>query len=126
MERKTRSAQPTGINMGNEWTWYGHAGHLCVGHHCRFHLCTKIGEYLISTVGDCFLNGTRTKIGAGDDSFFETYVFTVLPGSSCTDSACMCGMPNIDLENINGIRCATAGEAAKTHIEMCRKYAALR
>ena len=77
-------------------------------------------------MGDCFLNGTRTKIGAGDDSFFETYVFTVLPGSSCTDSACMCGMPNIDLENINGIRCATAGEAAKTHIEMCRKYAALR
>ena len=36
----------------NNWKWFGHAGHLIVGSHCRFHLCTQIGDYLISTVGE--------------------------------------------------------------------------
>jgi hypothetical protein len=36
----------------SEWKWFGSAGHLCVGHDCRFHLCTLIGEHLISTVGE--------------------------------------------------------------------------
>lgn len=104
------------------WTWYGHAGHLCVASSCRFHLCTKVGKYLISTVGDYYRECSRETIGSGEDDFFETYVFRTLRGSSCTDKACGCGLPEIDLENIEGIRCATAVEAAKTHMNMCRKY----
>lgn len=29
-----------------------HAGHLIVGNDCRFHLATRVGKYLISTVGE--------------------------------------------------------------------------
>ena len=35
-----------------DWEWYGNAGHFICGHSCRFHLCTKVGSYLISTVGE--------------------------------------------------------------------------
>ena len=34
-----------------DWKWFGNAGHLCVGRWCRFHLCTQVGNYLVSTVG---------------------------------------------------------------------------
>ncbi len=36
----------------SDWKWFGHAGHLIVGYACRFHLCTLIGEHLVSTVGE--------------------------------------------------------------------------
>lgn len=106
----------------DKWTWYGHAGHLCAAYNCRFHLCTKVGGYLVSTVGDYFERGIRNTVGAYKDSFFETFVFNVLPGSSCSDLACLCGLPNVDWVNIEGVRCATAGEASKTHMRMCKKY----
>ena len=35
----------------SDWKWFGNAGYLIVGHMCRFHLCTQVGGYLISTVG---------------------------------------------------------------------------
>lgn len=35
-----------------DWKWFGNAGHLIVGSWCRFHLCTQIGEYMVSTVGE--------------------------------------------------------------------------
>ena len=33
------------------WEWFGDNGHLIVGEDCRFHLCTLVGAYLVSTVG---------------------------------------------------------------------------
>lgn len=36
----------------SEWKWFGNAGHLCVAQWCRFHLCTQVGDLLISTVGE--------------------------------------------------------------------------
>ena len=39
--------------MGKEnWIWMPHAGHLCVGHDCRFHLATYVNGYIVSTVGE--------------------------------------------------------------------------
>ena len=35
-----------------KWIWMPHAGHLCVGHDCRFHLSTFVGKYIVSTVGE--------------------------------------------------------------------------
>jgi hypothetical protein len=112
----------------SRWEWFGHAGQLCVGHRCLFHLCTRVGKHLISTVGDYYpewTNGKRYTIGAGDDSFFETYVFKVLKGDGCTDKECGCGMPAVDWSEIEGIRTGTAGDAKKQHAKMCKKYATL-
>lgn len=36
----------------NEWEWFGNAAHFICGRWCRFHLATKVGKYLISTVGE--------------------------------------------------------------------------
>jgi hypothetical protein len=118
------------VNMESKWKWFGHAGHLCVGHYCRFHLCTKVGRYLVSTVGDYFppcqreIDEKRQTIGAGEKSFFETYIFKVRPGKKCTDPQCGCGLPNICLTEVEGYRTATAGQATATHMKMCRKYSA--
>lgn len=107
----------------SQWVWYGHAGHLCVANSCRFHLCTKVGRYLVSTVGDYFMDNKRETLGAEADSFFETYVFNAYPGTQCLDTNCLCGMPKVDFNQIEGVRCATAGDAARTHMKMCKKYA---
>ena len=46
-----------------EWKWYGHPGHFICAFDCRFHLCTEIGEYLVSTVGEYLPEeGLREKI----------------------------------------------------------------
>jgi hypothetical protein len=106
------------------WKWFGHAGHLCVSNYCKFHLCTQVGKYLISSVGDYRPHDNkRETIGAGPDAFYETYVFKVLKGTKCTDPECGCKMPEVDLSEIEGVRSATAGEAMKLHAKMCLKYA---
>ncbi len=37
-----------------DWIWMPHAGHLCVGNWCRFHLNTYVNGYIVSTVGEYF------------------------------------------------------------------------
>ena len=111
-----------------DWQWFGHAGHLCVGASCRFHLCTRVGKYLISTVGDYYPYGQkdgskRETIGAGEDSFFECYVFRVVGEDGCKDETCGCGMPEVRWLEIEGRRYATAGAAREAHMQACIKYA---
>ena len=36
----------------NNWKWFGSPGHFNGGAWCRFHLCTQVGKYVISTVGE--------------------------------------------------------------------------
>ncbi len=113
----------------SKWRWFGHAGHLIVWESCHFHLCTQVGTFLISTIGDYYpmgRDGTRGKretIGAGEDSFFETYVFHA--GKPCDDAECGgCGRPDNGGGEIDGTRSGTAAEAARQHMAYCRKYAA--
>jgi hypothetical protein len=106
-----------------KWEWFGYPGHFICANDCRFRLCTKVGKFLISTVGDLHYShdsGERRTLGAGKDSFFETYVFKA--GPRCSDEACGCKQPTIDGSEIDGERCATAGEAQTLHIKYCEKY----
>lgn len=116
-----------------EWKHYGYAGHLIVSAWCRFHLCTELPNgYMVSTVGDyhspadMMKHGERTKpttIGAGNDSFYETYVFRV-NGEHCSADGCDCGLPVMsDACEIDGARAATAGEASANHWAFCEKWA---
>jgi len=112
----------------DQWKWLGYPGHLIVAQWCQFRLCTQVGPYLISTVGDYCppLRGEETQprrtIGAGEDSFFETYVFKA--GKLCDVKDCGCGMPALaDGNEIDGERTATAGAATEAHMRYCLKYA---
>jgi|TARA_Y100000310_G_scaffold103241_1_gene101550 hypothetical protein len=51
--------------MGKEdWIWMPHAGHFILGHNCRFRLCTYVGKYIVSTVGELWQDTTCQKIHA--------------------------------------------------------------
>lgn len=36
----------------DEWVWMPHAGHFILGDQCQFRLNTRIGKFIISTVGE--------------------------------------------------------------------------
>lgn len=108
----------------DKWEWFGNAGHLCVSNWCRYHLTTKIGKHLVSTVGeyypphaterDCPIKPTMI----GYDRTYETMVFKVK--GMC---ACGCGMPTIsgseiEMDGYNDPKAATAG-----HNAMCKRVA---
>ena len=102
------------------WKWYGYAGHFIGGSQCAYHLSTRVGKFLISTVGDYRPNGdrsSRTTIGAGKESFFETYVFDFLGETKDGD-------PNvISFTEIDGERYAESIDAERGHYRYCKKYA---
>lgn len=113
-----------------EWEWFGYAGHFICAADCQFNLCTKVGDYLISTVGDLRFNhkrkgdqlGPRETLGADENSFFETYVFKG-PFTRCVDKECGCNMPkHDDYCEIDGERTPTAGAAQEAHMRYCLKY----
>ena len=106
-----------------DWEWLGHAGHYIMGHKCLFHLATKVGKYLISTVGDCHLEispnkiGEKIPVGSGAKEFFSTYVF-----KAGKKLACGCyGLKSVP--EIEGKRCETSVEARILHMKYCNKYA---
>lgn len=121
----------------DQWKWFGHAAHFICGRWCRFHLATRVGKYLVSTVG--MLVHPRHSGGSeaaeykwlvehpngeeiGCDRFYETMVFDA--GEPCAIKECTCGLPSIGSDGLDFLGYKTAGEAAKGHYELCRKWAA--
>lgn len=47
-----------------KWEWFGHAAHLVVSRLCQFHLATKVGDYLVSTVGEYWPSRSSREIHA--------------------------------------------------------------
>lgn len=135
----------------SEWEWFGNAGHFIVAAYCRFHLTTKVGAYLVSTVGEYFPSesvretiadsrGVKLEgrgdareadymrkigfeaLGAGAETY-ETMVFHC--GNACSEPSCGCGMPiPEDWAELTRERYSTAGEATKGHMRICGEYAA--
>lgn len=113
----------------DEWVWDGHAAHLIVGSRCQYHLATRIGDYVISTVGEYRpQKGTRPdgeglggkeyaefeSIGSG--RLFETYVFHAA------------GEGFGEISEFNEVDSLVANDhdtATRNHMTMCRKYAEL-
>jgi len=133
----------------SEWRWFGCVGHLIVGSYCRFHLCTQVGEFLVSTVGEYFPpEGVReilasqrgvTLAGRGDarerdyikklgfeeigaGRTYETMVFRTT-GDVCHTPECGCGLPTVDYSELDVNGYTTAGAATIGHLELCRAYA---
>lgn len=117
----------------SEWKWYGSPGHLIVAQWCRFHLCTEIGDYLVSTVGMYVhprhsqgseatdhewwqKNWPGEDIGCGRK--FETAVFRAT-GDRCTSATCGCGLPVIDCEDLDILPANTATAARANHMQAC-------
>lgn len=102
------------------WKWYGYAGHFVGGKSCSYHLCTRVGAFLISTVGDyrpLSKYGERETLGAADDSWFETFVFNCL-GEADSGDPILASWSEIDSE-----RYSLSIEAERGHYRYCEKYA---
>lgn len=100
------------------WKWYGYAGHFIGGRSCAFHLSTRVGGFLISTVGDYFPNGKRETLGAEKDSWFETFVFKCSGDDKNGNPVMDDGFTEIDSE-----RYAKSIDAERGHYRFCEKYA---
>jgi hypothetical protein len=134
----------------SKWKWFGHAGHFICAQWCRFHLCTQVGKYLVSTVGEYFPDAPVREImarqrnivleGRGDERVadyarkigfetmgasphcYGTMVFEA--GSPCSLKDCGCGLPSIDGRDLDSSRWMTAKEATEGHYAFCKKFAA--
>lgn len=121
----------------SEWEWFGQAAHFICGQWCRFHLATKVGPWLVSTVGEYVhprhssgseqaeaewlkQNWPGEEIGCGRK--YETMVFRA--GNVCKDSRCNCGLPEIASSELDSGAYNEAGAARDGHFELCRKWAA--
>ena len=128
-----------------DWKWFGNAGHFICGKWCRFHLCTQVGKYLVSSVGQYIHPGVvAMKYGVwseknehlylkenypGDDigyqRKFESMVFSC-SGRVCEEEGCDCGMPLIeDFTELDILGCNSAREATTNHMQLCEKCSKL-
>ncbi len=134
----------------NDWVWFGSAGHFIAAQWCRFHLTTKVGPWLVSTVGeyvpdskvrDIFAESRGIvlagrgdareadwlrKVGFEEIGFgrkYETMVFRA--GKPCSSADCGCGLPQITGEELDVRGYNDAASATRGHMEFCVKWAAL-
>lgn len=105
------------VHSHESWKWYGYAGHLIVSRRCAFHLTTRVGKYLVSTVGAYYqsLDDKMTTIGSGKDEYYETMVF------NCDGEDG--GNPVVnDYCELYGRRYSTSVRAELGHYELCWEY----
>ena len=134
--------------------WFGNAGHLIVGHWCRFHLCTEVNGYLVSTVGEYWPERSTREIHAEvhdprwlaknahlkgdyfDAAYFARFGYETIgcdrtyetmvfkAGAPCTAKGCGCGLPTIDGSELDFKGYNDAASATAGHMAMVAKYAA--
>jgi len=105
----------------SEWIWYGFGGHFVCRDRCGYHLCTRIGGYLISTIGhfvrDWHKDSNVTPLRCEPDSFYETMVFTCYGEDDD-------GNPNITDHNPIAEECYVKSiDAERGHRAYCERYA---
>lgn len=136
----------------SDWKWFGHAAHLIVSDKCRFHLATKVGKYLVSTVGEYWPERPSREIHAKvydpkwleenqhlkGDTFDSAYMkrfgfetvgcdrkyetFVFKAGAPCTAKGCDCGLPSIDGSEIDTLPANDAKTATQNHYKLCKKF----
>lgn len=105
--------------LKQDWVWYGNAGHFICSARCRFHLTTKIGKYLISSVGEFvadYLKNPKCET-IGYNRLYETMVFEA--GKPCE---CGCGLPEISGSELDMNGYNTAKDATEGHNKLCKKW----
>lgn len=128
-----------------DWIWMPHAAHFIGANYCRFHMSTKVGKVIVSTVGEYFpdhevreifaktrgimLKGKgdereydyMRKIGYEDigcDRKYETMVFYADPAEHiCCPWRVRVTGGELDLLGYND-----PGDAYLGHMELCRKW----
>lgn len=96
-----------------DWIWMPHPGHFIAADACMFRLCTYVGGFIVSTVGD-YKDG---EVGSG--RLYETMVFAARPDNSGCCPFVMNEPSAVDSAGYNDAQAAREG-----HMRLCRKWAA--
>lgn len=142
-----------GATAPSEWNWFGHAGHFICGQSCRFHLCTQVGDFLVSTVGEYWPERPVREIHADvadpawlranrhlrGDEFDAAYMkrfgyeavgynrlyetMVFRAGKPCSSRKCGCGLPQISGHELDFEGYMTAAAATRGHMALCEKWA---
>lgn len=105
-----------------DWIWMPHAAQWCIGDHCRFHLATWVGNYIVSTVGEWLSDSEDMKFK--DIAHNAKYESMVFPSTLQTDPESKCcpytsaSWMEIDVDRYNDPIKATKG-----HMRLCEKWA---
>jgi hypothetical protein len=132
--------------------WFGHAAHFICGSHCRFHLATQVGHYLISTVGELWPERSSREVHASvhdpawlaanghlkgdqfDHAYMQRFGYETIgsnrlyetmvfkAGKPCTAKGCGCGLPAIDGSELDFAGYNDAKAATQGHTRMVAKY----
>lgn len=106
----------------DEWEWGGYPGHFIGAHDCRFRLNTRVGPWIVSTVGEYtprLLSSEVRPLGGGTHDLYETMVFVAK-----REAGCGCWVQESGAER-DCVRYATHEEAQSGHLAMCEKWAAV-
>jgi hypothetical protein len=135
------------------WVWMPHAGHFICGNHCRFHLNTYVGKYIVSTVGELWFDQSARRIHASvfdkkwyainitkmgdnfDDEYMKrfgyeelgigrTYETMVFKAKKQKEGLC-CPYRPIRFEDLDMEGYNDAELAYKGHLKMCKKWSVL-
>lgn len=130
-----------------QWVWMPHPGHFVGAFDCRFRLNTRIGNYIISTIGELFPDAPVREIyaqlrgivlkGEGDDrkadymdkigyeeiGYQRKYETMVFKAERSEEYECCPWVIVVnELEKETDVY-NSPDDASKGHMKMCMKYA---
>lgn len=100
-----------------DWIWMPHPGHFIGGFECRFRLNTKVGNVIVSTVGEYLPNHQILEfVPIGINRKYETMVFKAVKSRhQCCPWEMVC--PELDMDEYNDPESAFKG-----HMRLCKKW----
>lgn len=104
-----------------DWVWQGHPGHFCCSDQCAFFMATRVGNILISTIGEWFPEDDKMKplkFNTGD--MYETEVLRCIDGDAEPD---YCAIVQSPIEYVHHEGYKTARAAHEGHMRICYKVA---
>ncbi len=107
----------------SDWQWFGVPMHFIASESCQYHLATRIGPWVVSSVGGYVspLHPDRfTEIGYA--RLYEVMVFRAVP---CQCGGKQCEGWQIDPTELDMAPANSATEATANHMAMCAKWAAV-
>lgn len=128
----------------DKWVWMPHAGHFICSDKCQFHLNTRVGKYIISTVGEYLSDSQVREIlagcreieleGKGDAREYDwkkkagweelgsgrTYETMVFKNKKSKHKCCPWEIKSGAEIDMDGYK--DADSAYKGHLKLCNKY----
>jgi len=129
-----------------DWVWMPHPGHFICANDCKFVLCTYVGGFIVSTVGEMLPDSQIRDIiaesrgvtlkGKGDyrradfmdkvgfmeigSGTYETMVFK----AKASEHKC-CPWAASDFTELDCVSCNDPGEAYEGHMLLCEKWSSV-